>query len=392
MPLKTAPNVVLMIAINLYYGREVMHGIFDYVRKHRPWNYITGNILAGDGLDFQDRTAQHAVIGMLGSGDFLQAMKRRKIPTVNISERLADVGTARILPDNLEVGRLAARYFMDKKFTNFAFTGVDEFAFSRLRHQGFEEEVRKAGHFFTAQNFGTGKWPAHSMDPLPEIGEWIKSLPKPCAIFTHGDDHARSVLNECQRLKIRVPEELAVLGCNNDEIDCELSPTPLSSVVLPLRRIGYEAARMVEHLLEGGAPPKDAIRLAPTGIATRRSTDIIAVQDPMVARAISFITARASEPIDVSDVVKASGASRRYLERRFATLLGRTPKQEILRVRVAMAKRLLLETLLPMPDVAESSGFTDSKMLSSVFMRDVGMTPSEFRRTARAKEQEIRRR
>ena len=382
MRLKATPSVALIVSTNIYYGREVLHGVFDYVREHRPWNHITGGV-GGEGWKFPPGTKLPAVLGMLTDGAFLKRMKRAGIPCVNISERTQGLGTARVLPDNLEAGRRAGAYFLEKKFTHFAFTGCDDFYFSKLRHQGFEEVVRDAGFACASQQFGSGKWPRDSMDPLPEIGEWLQSLPRPCAIFAHADDHARRVLNECRRLNIRVPEEIAVLGCDNDELECELSPTPISSVAFPLRRLGYEAAAMVELLLSGGEPEFHTLRLPPSGIVTRRSTDIIAVKDPIVARAVSFIAAHAAEPIDVGDVVRASGSSRRYLERRFNTLLGRTPKQEILRVRVGTAKRILSQTMLLMPEVASASGFTDSKMLSAIFSRDVGMTPSEYRRHVR---------
>ena len=378
--MNTSPRVGLAINTNLHYGREVLLGIFDYVRQHRPWQYVTGNLE----WEFPSGTQLSAVVGMLGTGSLLQKMKRRGIPVINVSERQQGVGTVRVLPDNVEAGRQAATYFIDKKFTRFAFTGPEDYAFSRMRHLGFEEHLRSCGFSCQVQNFGHGKWPIHSMDPLPEIGEWIQALPIPCAIFAYTDDHARRVLNECLRLGIRVPEEIAVLGCDNDEIECELSPTPISSVSLPLRRLGYEAARMVEFHLTGGTLPTEAIRLPPSGIVTRRSTDVIAVQDPTLARAIGYISAHAGEPINVSNVAKASGASRRYLERRFKTLLGRTPREEILRVRVGLAKRLLSETLLPMTEIAESAGFTDSKMMCSAFGQDTGMTPSEFRRKVRS--------
>jgi LacI family transcriptional regulator len=322
---------------------------------------------------------------MVGSGPLLQKLKRNGVPVINISERQQGVGTVRVLPDNVEAGRQAAAYFIDKQFTHFAFTGPEDYAFSRMRHAGFEERLRASGFSCHVQNFGHGKWPINSMDPLPEIGEWVQALPTPCAIFAYSDNHARRVLNECLRLGIRVPEEIAVLGCDNDVIDCELSPTPISSVALPLRRIGYEAARMVELHVSGGTLPTEAIRLLPSGIVTRRSTDIIAVQDQSLARAVGYISAHASEPINVSNVAKASGASRRYLERRFKTLLGRTPHEEILRVRVGLAKRLLSETLLPMTKIAESAGFTDSKMMCSAFGRDTGLTPTEFRRKIHSK-------
>jgi len=379
--MNVAPRVGIALGTNLHYGREVLHGIFDYVRKHRPWQYVTGNLE----WDFPPGARLSAVVGMLGTGPLLQKMKRRGIPLINVSERQQGVGTVRVLPDNVEAGRQAAAYFIDKKFTHFAFTGPEDFSFSRMRHLGFAERLRAQGFFCHVQNFGQGKWPTNSMDPLPEIGEWIASLPTPCAIFAYSDDHARRVLNECLRLGIRVPEEIAVLGCDNDEIECELSPTPISSVALPLRRLGYEAARMVELHITGGALPTEAIRLPPSGIVTRRSTDVIAVQDHTLARAVGYISAHATEPINVCSVAKASGASRRYLERRFKTLLGRTPREEILRVRVGLAKRLLSETLLPMTEIAESSGFTDSKMMCSAFSRDTGQTPSEFRRKIRSK-------
>jgi LacI family transcriptional regulator len=379
--MNAAPRIGLALSTNIHYGREVLHGIFDYVRKHRPWQYVTGNLE----WDFPSGERLSAVVGMLGTGPLLQKMKRRGIPVINVSERQQGVGTVRVLPDNVEAGRQAAAYFIDKKFTNFAFTGPEDFAFSRMRHLGFEEQLRSSGFSCHVQNFGHGKWPRHSMDPLPEIGEWIQTLPTPCAIFAYSDDHARRVLNECLRLGTRVPEEIAVLGCDNDEIECELSPTPISSVALPLRLLGYEAARLVELYIAGGTLPEEAIRLPPSGIVTRRSTDVIAVKDHTVARAVGYISAHAAEPINVRAVAKASGASRRYLERRFKTLLGRTPREEILRVRVGLAKRLLSETLLPMTEVAESSGFTDSKMMCSAFGRDTGLTPSEFRRNVRSK-------
>jgi LacI family transcriptional regulator len=315
----------------------------------------------------------------------LQKLKRNGVPVINVSERQQGVGTVRVLPDNVEAGRQAASYFIDKQFTNFAFTGAEDYAFSRMRLLGFEERLRSAGFSCHVQNFGRGKWPINSMDPLPEIGEWIQALPIPCAIFAYSDNHARRVLNECLRLGIRVPEEIAVLGCDNDVIDCELSPTPISSVALPLRRIGFEAARMVELHISGGVLPTEALRLPPSGIVTRRSTDIIAVQDQSLARAVGYISAHAAEPINVSNVAKASGASRRYLERRFKTLLGRTPHEEILRVRVGLVKRHLSETQLPMTKIAESSGFTNSKMMCSAFARDTGMTPTEFRRKIHSK-------
>jgi LacI family transcriptional regulator len=386
MPVQANPSVAIYLPTELYYSREVLHGIFDYVHKHRPWRYVTG--LADGKWPAEKGFHLQGGVGMFSAGKLMEQFRKRKVPTVNISEKQSGVGLARVLPDNEEAGRVAAEYFLEKKFTHFAFSGCDDFAFSRLRGIGFTGRLADAGHRCLTQNFGDGKWPAHSMDPLPEIGEWLESLPKPCAVFAYADDHARRILGECERLDLAVPEEVAVLGCDNDEIQCELAPMPISSVAFPLRRIGYEAASALQALMDGSAAPPGVLRLPPTGIVTRHSTDIIAVKDMAVARAVRFISAHASDSIDVGDVVKACGASRRYLERRFNMLLGRTPKQEIQRKRLSIAKRLLAETLHPMPEIAEACGFSDAKMLSSVFRADVGFTPSEFRRRVRAKTQQ----
>jgi LacI family transcriptional regulator len=379
---KLPPYVALSLSAQIHYCREVLFGIFDYVHKNHPWIYITGGI-GEAGWKFPVEAKECAVLGMFTDGPFVRSMARRKIPLVNVSEKDQGIGMARVLPDNVAAGRMAAEYFLQKKFTNFAYSGCDDFAFSKLRHHGFEEALREAGHKCSSLNFGHGKWPRDSMDPLPEIGEWLHSLPRPCAVFTHGDDHARRVLNECRRLNILVPDEIAVLGCDNDEIECEFSPTPISSVSFPLRQLGFEAAAMVDFLLAGKVPEFATVRLAPSGIVTRRSTDMVAIQDPTIARAMRFIASNAAQPISVGHVVKACGASRRYLERRFNSLLGVTPKQEILRVRVGIAKRLLAQTSLLMPEVAEAAGFTDAKMLSSIFARDVGMSPSDYRRSVK---------
>ena len=379
---KPQPHVALCLCPSIHYTREVLFGIFDHVHRNNPWTYITGGV-DRPGWKFPAKANECAALGMFTEGSFVRSMARAKIPVVNVSEREQGVGTARVLPDNVEAGRMAAEYFIQRKFTHFAFSGCDDFAFSKLRHHGFEEVLRAAGHNCLSLNFGHGKWPRDSMDPLPEIGEWLQSLPRPCAVFTHGDDQARRVLNECRRLNILVPDEIAVLGCDNDEIECEFSPIPISSVSFPLRQLGFEAAAMVDLLLAGNVPEFSTVRLPPSGIVTRRSTDMVAIQDPTIARAMRFIASNAAQPISVGHVVKACGASRRYLERRFNSLLGVTPKQEILRVRVGIAKRLLAQTSLLMPEIAEASGFSDAKMLSSIFARDVGMSPSDYRRSVK---------
>lgn len=381
---KHQPSVALLFSKQLFYTREVLSGVFEYVRDNRPWRYVTGPEVGASDWEFPRGTKLPAVLGMAGSGRFLTRLTKAGIPFVNVSEKEEGLGTVRVLPDNQEAGRMAAMYFIEKHCTNFAFTGYKGFGYSRLRKLGFENELRKHGFEMACLDFGEGKWPKDSLAPVPEIAEWIKNLPKPCAIFACNDDHARRILGECQRLEVRVPEEVALLGCDNDELECELSTIPISSISFPLRKMGREAAAMVEHLLAGGKPPREDLRFAPTGIITRRSSDVIAVNVPIVAKAVRYISLHAAEGIDVRDVVTACGGSRRYLERRFMSVLGRTPKQEIIRVRMGIAKRLLSETKHSMPEIASAAGFSDSKVLNSIFSRETGMTPTAYKRTLKS--------
>ncbi len=380
---KVQPTVALLLSTSQFYCREILLGVFEHVRANRPWQFVTGPEVGSPDWKFPEGTKLPGVLGMALPGRFLDRMKKDGIPFVNFSERKECSWSVQVLPDNVEAGRMAARYFMAKHCAHFAFTGYKGFVYSNQRREGFESELRLKGFEMFSLEFGEGKWPRDSLDPVPEIAEWLQSLPMPCAIFACNDDHARRVLNECQRLGIRVPEDVALLGCDNDEIECELSPVPISSISLPLRKIGVEAAAMLDRLLAGSAPPAAPLRLPPSGIITRRSSDVIAVNVPIVAKAVRFISQQAQEGIDVRDVVKACGGSRRYLERRFMSVLGRTPKQEIVRVRLGHAKRLLSETKLSMPEIAAAAGFSDSKVLNSIFSRELGMSPTAYRRMLR---------
>jgi LacI family transcriptional regulator len=212
------------------------------------------------------------------------------------------------------------------------------------------------------------------------LKKWLQSLPKPVAVLACDDDRGREVLEACQDASLAVPEDVAVLGVDNDELLCEISDPPLSSIALDTQRGGYEAAAALDRLMAGQPVSNRRILVEPTRVVSRRSTDVFALQDRPIAMAVRFINDHVRHSIGVIDVMRYVGLSRRTLEVRFRKVMGRSVLEEITRSRLERARHLLLETDLPIQAVAESVGLKDANYLARVFHRETGMSPTAFRR------------
>jgi LacI family transcriptional regulator len=209
--------------------------------------------------------------------------------------------------------------------------------------------------------------------------DWVRSLPKPAAVFTCNDLWGLQLAETCRQLGYGVPEDVAILGVQDDDLLCELARPPLSSIAIPAERIGFEAAAMLDRLLARPRLRPPPLLFPPLGVVNRQSTDILAVSDPQVATAVRFIQERAHQPLLVEDVLQAVSISRRALERRFRQALHRTLGEEIRRAHLERARELLARTSLAMSAVAQRSGFTDGKHLATVFRQETGVTPTAYR-------------
>ena len=266
--------------------------------------------------------------------------------------------------------------------SNFGYFGSAWTGFSKHREQGFSEALAEAG--FELSSCYAEYLPRPPMDSSwkrvdRQIHNWLAALPKPAAVLASNDVPARALAEICRQLGICVPHDIALLGVDNDELECLLSYPPLSSIVNPAEQIGFRAAKLLDRLMSGQRPPRKTIFVSPSHVVTRQSTDIVAVADPDVSTAVAFIRDHAVENIGAAEVVHALSMARRRLERRFREMLGRTILQEIQRVRIERVKHILAETNLPMAAVRHA-GFSTPQRLAVVFRQATGEMPTGYRR------------
>lgn len=373
-------RIGLMIYTTSSYGRGLVRGVAKYAHSHADWTLIAdpswqlhiapARSWKVDGMIVQ--ASQHPVTRLIRSRD---------LPAVNVADLRLDVGLPSVYSNNDTVGRIAAEHFIDRGFKQFAFCGFAGHGYSDRRAESFAKTVAEAGFECHFPPQGPSQF---TYDEAPAmLGAWLASLPKPVGLMGCNDLRARQMVDACKNQGIKVPEDVAVVGVDNDDLVCELSEVPLSSVALNTEGIGYEASRMLDDLLHGRDVPDEPVLVEPVGLVTRRSSDILAIDDPEVAEAMRYIMNHAGERISVENVLSELAVSRRSLERRFRKLLGRSPSAEIRRAHIDRAKRMLRETDLPMPKVAQASGFTDAVRFSKTFRREVGQTPSDYRNESR---------
>lgn len=375
-------QVALLIETSNAYARGLLQGIVHYIREHRPWSFHL--MEQGRGDDPPPWLANwdgDGIIARIETPRIARAVRKAGVPTV-------DVSAARLVPelpwvetDDAEIARLAAEHLLERGFKHFAYCGDARFNWSAWREEQFRARIAVAAgtlHVFEA--------PVAAGDVAAEaaaLRRWVTALPKPIGIFACYDIRGQQVLDACRSAGLAVPGEVAVLGVDNDALLCDLAAPPLSSVIPNTHRTGYEAAALLDRMMAGKKVRPVAHLIPPLGVAARQSTDVLAVDDREIARAVQFIREHACEGINVSDVLGMVPLSRRVLEARFKHLLGRTPREEILHVRLERVRQLLAETDLALYQIAERTGFEHVEYLSVVFKRETGRTTSVFREAAR---------
>jgi LacI family transcriptional regulator len=379
-PGQAAPRVALVIETSLASGRDILRGIARYAREHGPWSiYHEPRSLEDSVPGWLRDWDGDGIIARVQNAQIAEAVATSGVPTVDVLgvARRPELPLAHV--DNAAIARLAARHFLERGFRHFGFCGLDGVNWSDERREAFARAVAGGGRTCSVFSFrDRADWE----DEQDRLADWVRALPRPCAVMACNDPRGQMVLEACRRVVARVPDEVAVIGVDNDEPICAIADPPLSSVVPDHERVGYEAASLLDRVRAGEAGPGEEVFIPPLGIVARPSSDVIALDDREVAEAIGFIRRRACDGLGVDEICRELALSRSTLQRRFRAALGRTIHDEIVRVRLAHARELLAETDMPIAKIAERCGFGHQEYLGAVFRARFGQTPASFRRSA----------
>jgi LacI family transcriptional regulator len=390
MSIGDTKTIALVFTYSLSYCRRVLRGIKEFARQREDWVFVP--VMAERGaMRAVGRLRADGVIAHVLNRELGDALKRVGKPVVNVSGIFLDLPFPRVAIDNRLVGRLAARHFIDRGISNFAFVGHPTHGYSVEREAGFRDvipnpEQIRAYHTAAVSKSDPADPAGGGLSPTEaSLRRWVASLPHPVGIFACNDIWGLRLTEICRQLRLRVPEDVAIVGVDNDDLLCELARPPLSSVAIPAERVGHEAAKLLERLMAGKGNPARPMLLPPLQVVARQSSDLLAIDDADVSAAIRFIRSNADRPIRVADVLRYVPVSRRVLERKFRQALQRGPFQEIRLCQLERAKSLLASTDMQMPVVAQRAGFTSGKQLSTVFHAELGETPTAYRRRVRAR-------
>lgn len=380
------PRVLLIFDPRIEETAAILHGITEIGHQVGPWAYF-----------FDDEARAAVDRGWLCENDWagvisrhttpmlVETCRERRIPLVDLNDSPANHGITKIRPANPSIGRIGAEHLLNGGFRNFAFCGYDNTNWSQERCAGFTQAIKQAGFTCLVHNtsYPGVLSPEWDRSEAQKLTEWFKQLPLPTAIMTCHDMRALQVLAAANNAGLRVPEDVAILGVNNDTIRCELATPPLSSVATSPTVAGRKAAELLARIMAGDETAKTEIRIEPDGVVVRRSSDMLAVPDKGVAAALRFIREHACDGINVDQVLPHAAMSRAQIEKKFREYLGRSPQAEIRRVQVLKIRQLLAETELPLKHIAELTGFEYMEYMSYVFKRAVGMSPGAYRRSVR---------
>lgn len=382
-------SIALFVETSSTYGRQILRGIQRFNESENPDRWIA---------TIEERDVNYGIPrwieGWSGDGiicsqvsDTLRSSIRdRGIPFVELTDRHGPSEFTTVRSDDQEIGRLAAEHFHERGLMNYAFCGFSDENWSRRRHFGFSEYLRNIPKI-SVSNLQTDWYlldAARREEAKKDLTSWLLQLPKPIGLLACNDVCGKQVIECCHQASISVPEDIAILGVDNDDLLCGWCHPPLSSVIPNAEAIGFKAAELLSEMFNNDAPiPATEHFIAPLGLFSRQSSDVVAVEDEVLAEALRFIRRKADSGITVADVLSSCEVSRSTLDRKMREFLGRTAQQEILRVRLQRVCRLLSQHELPIETIALECGYEHPEYLHVVFKREMGMTPGEYREAAR---------
>ena len=381
-PSKLIRQVAVLVETEDSWGCSVIRGIADYSQHHGHWNLLI------DPRDHEQRSALpdlwngDGIIARIGSRTQLQQIRDRAIATVNVDtvfEGLDDIYD--VITDDTARAEMAFAHLRDRGFEQFAYFAPPSRKYSNKRGREFVALVKQAG--FECREYKPGYRVGRKIgweEQQRRVSRWLATLNSPVAILTADAHCGRQLAEICYLGSIRVPDEVAILAGDTDELMCDVCTPPLSSVAVAGRRIGYEAAAVLDRYMQGQALTPGPRMVPPEGVISRQSTDILAIDDEVVVHALRYIQSHAFHDIAVKDILREVPVSRRSLEIQFQKYLGRSPAEEIRRVRLEKGKSMLSRTELPIGEIATACGFSNATRFGVAFRKRFQQTPLEYRK------------
>jgi len=379
------PHVALIVETSTAFGRRLLQGIGHYVRENGPWSiYLEQRSIYDPAPPWLKNWDGNGIISRAAYPEIAKLVLGLRIPTVDLNEQVTGLGLPLIFNDHRKIGQLAAEHLLHRGFRHFGFIGHSGIYWSDERQAGFAETVARAGSQCESYQ-GKGKtlrrYHQRSWEKeMDWVGKWVSGLAKPTGIMACNDFRAFQLLDACRRVGVAVPEQVAVIGVDDEDVAGELAHPPLSSVVPNAMHIGYEAAAMLDALMRGEQPSQNELFVPPVGVVTRKSTDVMAIDDAVVAEALRFIRRHACAGIKVDEVLRHLLISRSVLQRRFRQEVGKSIHEAILEQRLERVKELLAQTTLSRTQIADRCGFKHGEYMSTMFKQHVGLSLTDYRR------------
>ena len=378
-------NVALIIETSNDYARGILRGIHEFTLAHPEWSvYLSEHGRHEPDESFAGNWRGDGVIARIETERTAEIVRSLGVPAVDVSAARMMPGIPWVETNDEQIVRLAVAHLADCGLSEFAYFGDPFYNWSVWRERFFRAEMKRANSPVRVYNLphravAQVRW----YDHREAIRDWIQSLPKPVGVLACYDTFGQQLLEVCRYYDIYVPEDVAVVAVDNDELLCRFATPSLSSVRPNSQKTGLVAAELLDRMIDGERLDERKYEIDPVGVEQRVSTDMLTVTDPHVARAIAFIRAHRGEPICVDDVLQSVPLSRRVFEIRFKAALNRTPHQEILRVRTNAIRELLRDTNLTIAEIAEALGIEHAEYLSVLFKKQTGMTPAAYRNQIR---------
>lgn len=377
-------RIALVFKTRLEENAKILNGISTFNRFHEKWHaFVDDQAVAQNDPDWLlSKSKWDGIICKHSAGELYTECLRLGIPCVDLSDDpKVYEGIPKIRPDNSAIGNIGAEHLMERGLRYFGFCSFSNEDWAIERRDGFIEALKLTNH--TCEYFENA-YPKVSNPHWDEgeeelIGEWLENLPKPIGIMACNDMRALQVIHACRNRDIQIPDEVAVLGANNDIVRCELSLPQLSSIPVNAEYYGQKAAKVITDMIHGIQPEQKVEYIDPLDVVTRRSTDFLKIDDPHVTQALMIIKERACKGVSVDEIVEEIHVSRSLLERRFRKFLGKSPQAEIRNVQINRIKGLLRETDYTLANIAELTGFEHPEYMCVVFKKSTSLTPNQYR-------------